>query len=256
MDLSLILMWIGIPFYFVFQVIDSFLSKYDPLITISNSVLGMIESYCFMLSVLMRLFFIYDPTDQVIICQGIYALNANIYYAFVIFVLIENKYDFSDWISYGIKLITIVSWMASTILFILVSTHSASISIKINGEMMPECFYIDIIIVVVVISRFINFLNANIEFSSYRSYNKFFIATLFIASLLWTTSVALELYFDGSMSILKNLGKASISLYGLIQSSYLLVKSAKCSKRNNQQAIANSFISAYILENSIDNIRT
>lgn len=258
MEISLILMWTGIPFYFMFQVIDGFMTKYDPLITISNSVLGMIESYCFMLSVLMRLFFIYDPSEQVLICQGVYAMNANIYYAFVIFVLIENKYDFSDWISYGIKVITIMSWMACTIFFILVTTGSAAISLQIGSEEMPQYFYIDVVVTAVVVARFINFLNANIEDNSYRSYNRFFIATLFIASALWMSSVVYEFFMEGPMSILMNLGKFSICLYGLIQSTYLLVKSAKCSRKPSQYAIKNSFDSRIFerLENSIDYLNT
>jgi len=227
MDLSLILTWSGVPVFFLALIADSLHAKvYRHETFLSNPfyILGMIQSYCYLLSILIRLLFVYDHTDQMAISQGVYVLIASVYYSFIVFILIENHYDLFDTIPTGVKLITISSWLASTIIFILIATNTVSVNIEVEGIKTQEFFYIDFLIFGITLTMLVYFIKCKNDLMFESFYNKLSIALLFIASSLWTGSVILDVLKVGLMSLFKNMPKACVSFLNLTLSFYIISK--------------------------------
>lgn len=253
MDISLILSWSGVPIFFFTLMADIVYSRgirHEPFFSNPYYVLGMIQSYCYMLSILIRLLFVYDPTDQMVISQGVYVVTASIYYSFVVFILIENKYDLFDTIPVGVKLITIISWVASTIIFILVAADTISVNIEIEGIKTQEFFYIDFLILIITMAMLINFIKCKKDLIFGETFNKLSIILLFIASSLWTSSIIYDILDIGSASLLKNIPKACISFFNWILSFYIISKNIGEHLKQSQnsqgfQNIRSSFHSVY-----------
>lgn len=225
MDLSLILTWSGVPFFFLSLSFDLvyLVARHDSFHSSGYSVLGMMESYSFLLSILLRACFTSAGFTQSLISQGIYAIFGNFIFSFIVFLQLENNYNFFEIIPTGVKIICIISWLYSNIIFGLIAGDKFPYEIRVDNKTLSGYFYIDAVIIIISLSKFIHTVN---RLKSVHDFSRFSMAPtilLLIGSSLWSGSLLFESLTSGPSSLLLNLGKAGISISSLIQCLSLLI---------------------------------
>lgn len=225
MDFSLILSWFGVSVFFL-AFVAAFIyvraNRYDHIFSNSYYVLGMIQSYCYIISILTKLLLVDNPLDQLVISQGVYAIITSLFFMIEVLTLIRTKYDFFTTISTGVKLVTILAWVASNIVFVLVTEGSVSVNLEIEGIKTQEFFFIDFFILIVTLTIFVDFIKCKKEFIFLDRMSNVIVAFLFIGSSFWTSSILYDILTIGPFSLLNNMSKACISFLNFVLSLYII----------------------------------
>lgn len=233
MDVYEILIWCGLAFWIICFYPYTIFFAFKKTIPFGNSyvILELIEFFIMLLGLFTRIFFSKESLDPITIQSLVFTSHALLHSGIYSLACLEQDYDFYRNIPNCTKLVIILAWGYSVVLFIMFGASDIDLSFSIGDNIVHNEFYILIVAFFLDLFKYWALIINNISEDVVSEMNSLALMFQFIGSSLWTTSIIMQLSTEKNYSYwLNNIGIASVGMWGLLFTTFLIMIKRKSHK--------------------------